>query len=464
MDPIEPTFNTSLEELIEHETLAEVFANFLVTFHIPLRIFNANNDLILEKTIENQACKYLNGFTKSRNQCLVIRQRVKSTEFKSPQTSPVTVTCFCGFEYLILPILFQSKILGKLVIGPFFPKTLDKIPDQCLSLDSNIDVQRLKETYTRLPRYPHKKIIQLADIVKSTLDCIFFAVHKTNITSHMHTAMIAESYRELSEQNRKLEEISDQKKEFDRRKSNFLSMVSHELRTPLTSIIGYSDMLTEGIAGTLTAEQKQFIETIKNKGDDLLKIISSILDFSQVDSGHLRVNLAPSDIHDIIRLALEKNKEMYERRGVKVSVNIADAIPSIQLDPEKITTALSHLIDNAIKFSAPGAGVRVTAKIMASSEDDVAEDGFGFVLLATPDMLEISVEDFGMGIETDNVEALFAPFTQADQSSTREHGGAGMGLAIVKQYVEAHGGRVHVHSTKGEGSNFAIRLPIVESV
>jgi signal transduction histidine kinase len=154
---------------------------------------------------------------------------------------------------------------------------------------------------------------------------------------------------------------------------------------------------------------------------------------------------------------------MASRRGVQISADIPDNIPTVQMDPEKIVTSVAHLVDNAIKFSSPGARVQVSARIMDSNEDDTDEDGFGFVLMATPDMLEISVKDTGIGIETKNVDSLFAPFTQADESSTREHGGAGMGLAIVKQYIEAHGGRVHVHSQKGKGSNFSIRIPILEA-
>ncbi len=462
IDPIEPTFTTTLEELVDIDTLGEVFENFLQIFNVPLRLFNNNGDLVLERTVENPACEHLNTQPGTRGQCLVIRQRVKMLNPKQEGLAPVTVPCFCGFEYQVFPIVFQSKLLGKLAIGPYFPKHLERIPGEVMKIEPRLATEPLRDAYSRLHRYSAERMLRFGLTVRATLDCIFFAVHKSNVTSDMHMAMVRESYREIADKNRRLEEIAEERREFDRRKSNFLAMVSHELRTPLTSIIGYSDMLTEGIAGELADEQRQFIGTIKNKGDELLKVISSILDFSQIDAGRLDVNPAPSHVEDLIEAALKRNREVAARRGVKISVHVPAGMPTVQMDPEKMVTAVSHLVDNAIKFSAPGALVKITSRIVASDESDTEEDGFGFVLMASPDMLEISVEDFGIGIDTDDVESLFAPFVQADQSSTREHGGAGMGLAIVKHYVEAHGGRIHVQSRKGEGSNFTVRIPILD--
>ncbi|MBN2343123.1 MAG: PocR ligand-binding domain-containing protein [Deltaproteobacteria bacterium] len=463
MDPIEPVFTTSLKDLVDEEALGEVFHNFLSLFKVPLRLFAENGNLILESSIPNPACEFLNKTAGSRSRCLVVRQRVKAAAPSMEGKASIAVKCFCGLQYLVVPIVFQSKQMGRLAIGPYFPKELEKLPTTLVQVEPNLDMKTFKTHYVNQPRYSEKRIRQFVDTVLSTMDCIFFAVHKSNVTEQMHTAMVRESYREISEKNRKLEEIVEERKEFDRRKSNFLAMVSHELRTPLTSIIGYSDMLAEGIAGDLADEQKQFVQTIKSKGDELLKIISSILDFSKIDSGRLSVNAIPCDVSDIIETALKNHRELAKRRGVNLSVQLAQDIPTVQMDPEKIITSVSHLVDNAIKFSVPGGTIRITAQVMASSEADVSDDGIGFVLLATPDLLEIAVTDYGIGIESEHMEIIFSPFTQADESSTREHGGAGMGLAIVKQYVEAHGGRVHVQSTKGEGSSFAIRIPLLDA-
>lgn len=462
MDPIEPVFTTQLKDLVDEETLGSVFESFLNLFHVPLRLFAENGNLILERSVPNPACEYLNQFSGSRNQCLVIRQRVKAATPAIEGKNAMTVTCFCGFQYLIVPIVFQSKSMGRLAIGPYFPKTMDKIPSTLVKVESKVNMKEIRNLYGVQPRYSEARIHQFRDTVLSTMDCIFFAVHRSNVTAQMHTAMVRESYREATEKNRKLEEMVEERKEFDRRKSNFLAMVSHELRTPLTSIIGYSDMLAEGIAGQLAGEQQQFVQTIKSKGDELLKIISSILDFSKIDSGRLSVKAIPCDVADIIETALKSHRELVHRRGLSLTIQVPQGLPTMQMDPEKIITSVSHLVDNAIKFSSPGGSIQISAQIVASTEVEATDGGIGFVLMATPDMLEISVKDFGMGIDADDVELIFAPFTQADGSSTREHGGAGMGLAIVKQYVEAHGGRVHVQSVKGKGSNFVIRIPLLD--
>ena len=463
MDPIEPVFVSQLKDLVDDATLGAVFENFVALFHVPLRLFSENGNLMLERSIVNPACEHLNQYTGARNQCMVVRQRVKAAEPSEEGRELIAVKCFCGFQYLIVPVEFESRRLGKLAVGPYLPRDLTKIPSALIEVEPEVDVKEFRNFYGQMPRYSELKITQMCSTLLSVMASIFYAMHRTNVTEQMHTAMVREAYREISEKNRKLEEIVEDRKEFDRRKSNFLAMVSHELRTPLTSIIGYSDMLSEGIAGDLAEEQRQFVQTIKSKGDELLKIISSILDFSRIDSGRLSVKTIPCHVSDLIETALKGHREMARRRGLKLKVQVAEGLPTMELDPEKIVTSISHLVDNAIKFSTLGGTIQITAKTVASSEVDSADDGIGFVLLATPDMLEISITDFGVGIDVADFEQLFAPFTQADESSTREHGGAGMGLAIVKQYVEAHGGRVHVQSVKGEGSNFAIRIPLVQS-
>ncbi len=463
MDPIEPVFDSELKDLVDDATVGKLFDRFVALFHVPLRLFAENGNLILESAVENPACDYLNRYSETRNQCMVVRQRVKGAIPEREGRRIIDVTCVCGLKYLIAAVEFQARVVGKLVIGPYFPAELRHIPAALVKLLPALQPEEFRHILGQLPRYSVEGLQQIRDVVLSSMECIFYAMHRTNVTEQMHTAMVREAYREITEKNRKLEEIVEERKAFERRKSDFLAMVSHELRTPLTSIIGYSDMLAEGIAGEMAQEQRQFVQTIKSKGDELLKIISSILDFSRIDSGRLSVKTIPCDVTDLIETAMKGHREQIRRRGLKLSVKVANDLPRVDLDPEKIVTAISHLVDNAIKFSSPNGVIQIGAHTVASSEADVAEDGIGFVLLATPDMLEISVSDFGVGIDAADFKELFAPFTQVDGSSTREHGGAGIGLAIVKQYVEAHGGRVHVHSVKGEGSNFSIRIPLVQS-
>jgi signal transduction histidine kinase len=305
-------------------------------------------------------------------------------------------------------------------------------------------------------------IRKIATAMLSVLDAVLFSAHKALVTSQMHIASVQEAHQALTKKNQELEEMNEQIKAFERLKSSFLSTVSHELRTPLTSIIGYSDMLSEGMAGSLDEDQRQFIRTIKTKGEELLKLISAILDFSQIETGHLNLRKRETDPKKLLDEVIEETEETAERRGVKLVTDLAGDLRPVELDSERIQAAVGHLVDNAIKFSPPGGVVKVSARVTPSEHDaEDEDDGVGFVLMTAPDWLDITIEDFGEGIDEENHELIFAPFTQLDDSTTREHGGAGLGLAVVKHFVEAHGGRVSVQSTPAKGSTFTIRLPIM---
>jgi signal transduction histidine kinase len=461
VDPLEPTLQPTLNELIDGETFGEVLSSFNKLFEVPCRVFDEKGALLAGPTETNPICQHINAYEQGRSRCTEMRTRIKRA---LPETDEIGyLECFCGLKYAIVPLHYQTETVGKLVFGPYLPTELERIPSAVREIDAKFDLAAYREIVSGSRRVGRRSLRRVMDAIASVMEVILFSAHKAYVTSELHVAAIRESYHDLTEKNRRLEEMHEQMREFERQKSNFLAMVSHELRTPLTSIIGYSDMLSEGIAGTLGDEQRQFVETIKTKGDELLRLISSILDFSQIDTGHLTLQLVETGVEELLRASVKNNRELAERRGVKLSYEVPRDLPPITLDPEKIRTSIGHLIDNAVKFSPPGTVVKVSARVVPSSEEDGAEDGFGFVLMASPDMLEISVEDFGPGIDDADQAAIFKPFTQLDASSTREHGGAGLGLAIVKHYVEAHGGRVKVLSNVGEGSRFAIRLPLTET-
>jgi len=461
VDPLEPTLQPTLADLIDGDTFGEVLDTFAKLFEVPCRVFDERGTLLAGPTETNPICQHVNEFEQGRTRCTETRTQIKRA---MPETGDIGyLECFCGLKYAIVPLKHQTEVVGKLVFGPYLPTELERIPAEVREIDDKFDLSAYRDIVSAGRRVGRRSLRRVMDAIAAVMEVILLSAHKAYVTSELHVAAIRESYHDLTEKNRRLEEMHEEMREFERQKSNFLAMVSHELRTPLTSIIGYSDMLSEGIAGTLGDEQRQFVETIKTKGDELLRLISSILDFSQIDTGHLTLQPIEVSVEELLRASVRNNHEMATRRGVKLSYEVARDLPPITLDPEKIRTSIGHLLDNAIKFSPPGTVVKVSAQIVESSEEDGAEDGFGFVLMASPDMLEISVEDFGPGIDDADQAAIFKPFTQLDASSTREHGGAGLGLAIVKHYVEAHGGRVKVTSRVGEGARFAIRLPLIES-
>ena len=461
MDTVEPTLKIALKTLVDQATFGEVAASFSRLFDLSVRIFDADANLLVEAEKQNPLCRYLESLERTRGRCTVHRSRVKAFRPSAADGGVESVPCFCGCDYMVTPIVHQTETVGKIVIGPYYPAELERIPQVVFDIDPSIDAQRLHGHLAAVRRLSAATVGRVAGTVASVVGALLFVSHKSHVMNEMHIAAVRESFRELAEKNRRLEDMREAQREFERNKSNFLAMVSHELRTPLTSIIGYSDMLVEGIAGPLAAEQRQFVSTIKTKGDELLRLISSILDFTQMDSGRLTVRPADVDVGALIAEVAARVKEQAARRGIRLATDVAPDLPIASLDPEKIATALAHLLDNAIKFSPPGGVVKISARVAPADASDGAEDGVGFALMASVDMLEIRVEDFGIGIPDAEQDQIFAPFTQIDNSSTREHGGAGLGLAIVKHYVEAHGGRVLVRSHQDEGSAFTVRLPLL---
>ncbi len=460
VDFLEKTLEANLADLMDAETFNEVCSNYHELFNMPLRVIDQNGNLVSEAIHFQPVCEYLDTFDAGRKRCREIRLKVKNTTLDGDEV--LHLDCVCSLVYTVAPIRFQGKNLGKIVFGPYLPAAVDQVPEQMLELDSAIEKKVVRDKLKGMRGVSKIAIERIAAAMTSVIDVILFNAHKSYITNEMHLESVRESYRELTEKNRQLEEMNEHIQEFERLKANFLSTVSHELRTPLTSIIGYSDMLFEGLAGELGSEQKQFVQTIKTKGDELLKLISSILDFSRFETGHLNLHLVDIDPRELVEKSVNNSIDLAKRRGINLLLDVPEGMPMVSVDPEGIETAIDHLIENAIKFSSLGAVVKVSAEISQADDNATEDDGFGFVLMASPNMLEISVEDWGIGISETEQDQIFSPFTQIDNSSTREQGGAGLGLAVVKHFVEAHGGQVKIRSSAGEGSRFSLWLPMIE--
>ena len=459
MDPLEKSLNISLTELIDKATFTEVCQSYYNLFDIPIRVFDNSGHLLAETTHKNPICGFMNRFEGGKKSCNYTRLMVKKAA-PNPEDGTRFLKCACGLQYSSRPIVYQAEPLGKIVFGPYLPADLSQLPPEASSLDPAMDLQVLREMIGKMRRASQGALDKISTAILSVVDLILFSAHKSHVTNQMHIASIRESFREMTEKNAELSEMNEKMRQFERVKANFLSTISHELRTPLTSIIGYSDMLFEGIAGELGDEQKQFVQTIKTKGDELLKLISSILDFSHVETGRLDVHFTQVDPGQLVTEAVELSREMIDRHSINLLLNVEDNMPICYLDPDKITAAITHILDNAIKFSPPNGMLKVDARIAESKGPDPSDTFTGFVLMASPDMLEISIEDFGIGIAPGDQLSIFTPFEQIDNSSTREHGGAGLGLAVVKHFVEAHGGHVRIASKLGEGSKFTIQLPV----
>ena len=236
-----------------------------------------------------------------------------------------------------------------------------------------------------------------------------------------------------------------QLKEVDRLKSEFLTSMSHELRTPLNSIIGFADVLLQGIDGELNELALNDIQLIYNSGQHLLALINDILDISKIEAGMMELICEPIDIEETVNDVLAASGSLVKERSVEIVVDIeADAQP-VFADKLRLNQVLLNLVSNAAKFTHVG-----TITIQARVDD------------RSPDKMRIAVIDTGIGIPPEQMDSIFDRFRQADSSTTREYGGTGLGLAICRQLVEMHGGSLDVESEEGVGSEFCFTIPLAK--
>ncbi|WP_165868975.1 MULTISPECIES: PhnD/SsuA/transferrin family substrate-binding protein [Methanohalophilus] len=226
----------------------------------------------------------------------------------------------------------------------------------------------------------------------------------------------------------------------NRSKSEFLANMSHELRTPLNSVIGFSDILLEEVRGDLNDPQKKYVSNIAKSGKHLLNLINDILDLSKVEAGKMELECEAFSLTEASKEVMELVMPLGNKKSLSLSVehNYSEEICA---DKGKFKQILYNLLSNAIKFTPEGGRVRLLSHV----ENDV---------------LQVSVSDTGVGISEKAQDTLFDAFTQEDTSSSRNYEGTGLGLSLVKKFVNMHGGDVWVTSKKGEGSTFTFTIPL----
>jgi PAS domain S-box-containing protein len=253
---------------------------------------------------------------------------------------------------------------------------------------------------------------------------------------------VSEKYSELQELHHTLERANEQLRSLDKMKTSLLQNVSHELRTPLVAIKGYSELLLAEKFAPLEDKQKSFLKTVLKNSNQLIRLISDLLDFSRLEQGVEQLELEPYDLRVIIGQSLGNNVLRALDAGVDMIRPEMDAPVMVACDAGRMMQIFDNLLSNAIKFSKPRGG-KIEVKVAMDEES-----------------VEISVIDEGIGIAPEVIGKIFERFYQVDGSSTRSHGGTGIGLAITHELVLMHGGEIAVDSKLGEGSVFNVRFKL----
>jgi signal transduction histidine kinase len=225
-----------------------------------------------------------------------------------------------------------------------------------------------------------------------------------------------------------------------RAKSNFLASMSHELRTPMNAILGFTEMIRDGLYGEVPPEIQDPVSDIHTCGKQLLGLINNVLDLSKIEAGHMELALGEYVVEDLVNTVKLSLRSLASAKGLDLVTAVPPDLPLGLGDGKRITQCLMNLAGNALKFTREG---RVEIRVELQGES-----------------LLFAVADTGIGIPADQVGSIFEEFRQADATVSRDFGGTGLGLSITKKLVELHGGRIWVESEPGKGSTFSFSIPV----
>ena len=246
-------------------------------------------------------------------------------------------------------------------------------------------------------------------------------------------------------QRREIERARDELKALDREKSRFTANIHHELRTPLTLTLAPLEAMLGGEFGAVSETQRSYLRTMHSNALRLLKLINNLLDLAKIEGRQLAIRRRPTRVATAMEDLISGARPLAERKGVVLATRGVDSLPVANLDQDALEKVIVNLVGNSLKFTERGGRIEVSGRAL--------EDGG----------IELVVADTGVGLPADQLERIFDRFAQVDSSNTRRHEGTGIGLALVKELVELHGGRVWAESEGiGHGSQFHVVLPLGE--
>ena len=355
----------------------------------------------------------------------------------------------CGIDLALLSLLGEKAYLdGSPIYAPMdttpqwlVPRIGDFLLKQGEITDEqlNIALTRQKEaTESGEHVLLGQTLLELGYLERETLDR---AITQQIVELH---AALQESNRTLkqrvTERTKELRHALERLTEINQIKANLISNISHELRTPLAHIKGYVELFVAGQLGDLSNEQSEAMQVTLRATNRLGSLIEDLIEFSTASREGITLHLQPVSIPELIDGVFDRSSEKAKKAGVALEPKLEENLPDLQVDPERLSWAIFQLVDNGIKFTPDGGKVNIQVGIK--------DLGIHFI-----------VSDTGIGIPEDRIHEIFEPFHQLDGSPTRRYGGAGLGLALVKIIVDAHGAELSVESQEDQGTKFEFTIP-----
>lgn len=317
------------------------------------------------------------------------------------------------------------------------------------SLDTAIQAVRYG-AYDYLTK-PLSDINRLLTVVQRGLDRRHLLINNQKLLTQLRHAyeenlrLLKDTQTRIAERTRELQSANLRLKELDRLKSELLANVSHELYTPLNIVLGFSQVLLDGLHGPLSEAQARLVESIHSSGQRLKNSFDDLIDMAQLSANEIVIyprSVQLLSLINSIKILIERSAR---EKGIEVSVEVAPGVETVWADEAKLKRMLYELLNNAVRFTPAGGQIALRALAYPSEQ---------------PCELRLTISDTGIGIPADELEEIFDPFRQVDSSLTRRFGGLGLGLAVVRHYAELHGGRIWAESEPGLGSTFILVLPL----
>jgi two-component system, NarL family, sensor histidine kinase BarA len=454
IDPLGSSVN--LAQLLDAQGVEDILASFYALFRIPVRILDEGGATVARSRKPSPYNDYLGHLPVARKRLADVHQLLKSHD--PGESGEFSHTAFTGSSYHVAMIGHEGRRIGRFIIGPFITPQVRDLPATLVEVDATIDAGRARELLLALPRVRQDTVKAIARHLAVTLDVLIFSGHRALLSEYMHLSTVQENQRQLSARDEGLLAAEQRLAQSGRVQAAFLMTALGELRAPLESLMDQSDVLAAGDPGS---GPRELALAIKERAGELLALSSRLLDFSRADSAALSLRREPIDVEALVCSVASRLDALVPGRARGVVVTCEPGLPPLWADAGYLDQVLMQLGENALRFAGDG-DVTIAVR-RATGADDGSDDADAMVLLGgEPERIEIRVSDSGAGIPDAEKERVFEPFYRSRyaDAGASPASGFGLGLALVRRLIAAHGGTVRVEDNRPRGATLVVRLPI----